>query len=405
MSSTCATPSNCESNGCGNSRNNDRSGKTAAEIKSDRSSANINKQKYQKDVCSKCPNKLDVKVGTNGRYCKTCFVKYCTDKMRKAMSKSNGVDLREEQRAVLAVKSSYKGSFSSMALLLLFNELQGEAKKFKCLIDEIVCVYDKKDMKKANLDSDFKDERLESIIQNLKNIEKFKVTYLKEESSDSSSRITANKSLITYLISKNSESSINYVLTGYTTTTIAGNILSQVTDGAGEHISYSSSSNEVVENFAFLKPFRDLSKNDLKNAVKVVSDLSDNLSNLSISPLNDQKLDPSMAISTSNVLKKELKMFLNDLDEEYPAQIFAVYRIGVKLIGDNTINDTVCKNCYRKTNYNYDSSAMTALDFCRKFDTNANFKVEDLLTETFTDNFENDGTFRNEESCYKCLNN
>ena len=72
------------------------------------------KQKFQKDLCSKCPKKLDVRVGTNGRYCFECYKLYCTQKMRKAMSKSSGVDMREEHTAVILVKSLE--SISSVSL-------------------------------------------------------------------------------------------------------------------------------------------------------------------------------------------------------------------------------------------------------------------------------------------------
>ena len=72
------------------------------------------KQKFQKDLCSKCDKKADIRVGTNGRYCFEHYLLYCTQKMRKAMSKSSGVDMREEHSAVILVKSLE--SVSSMSL-------------------------------------------------------------------------------------------------------------------------------------------------------------------------------------------------------------------------------------------------------------------------------------------------
>ena len=390
--------------------------------KQKRQAQKINKQKNATNICSKCENPVDVRVGTNGRYCAACFINYCCDKMRKAMSKSTGVDLRKEERSVLVTKPSEKRSLSSVALLLLFNEIQKSNKPFKCFIDKIICCVDSDE----NNNNEVKDEKLENLKNLLVNLKDIEISYVANQQF-ATSRISANKNLIQYVAKLDPK--INYVITGFTTTTIAGNILKDITDGAGEHISIDSSGLELVKSgvkddqdqLAFIKPFRDLSKTDLKNVIRIfaenkVKNQPENLQNCLenqqlVNPLDNQnKFRSPVNCSTSLVLARELKKFLYDLDDEYPAQIFAVYRIGNKLIGDHKskdpeFRDKSCQVCLRHINYEYESTAMVQMDFCQKFDTDINFSFDQLMSLEDSDSslgFRNQGKYLNDDVCYNC---
>lgn len=333
------------------------------------------------------------------------------------MSKSNGADLRDHEKAVLAIKpltGNSEFSVSSVCLLLLFNQLNGDVKKFKCQITEILV---------SVSTENFIDPMLENFVSNLEHLKNVPIRYLVNLQAKTNTRthVTGNHHVLDHVRDRQETAHVkHYVITGFTTTTIAGTILSNITDGVGEHISLDAIGHEIViqksQAISFLKPFRDLSKTDLLNLIKLEKfqkhAICQKIKALHSVPKSLEaavlRLNKPQNCSTSAVLAKELRNFLNDLDAEYPSQIFAVYRIGVKLVGDNQLlsveDEQFCVNCYRPKNYNYDSSALTALNFCQQFDKNKNFKVEDLLNENFeSEIFDPSGVYGTDKKlCFRC---
>ena len=168
------------------------------------------------------------------------------------MSKSSGVDMRGDdgESAVIMVKSLE--SVSSMSLLLLMNQFQDEPKPFKCAIKAIITYSDE-----ATRTS------IEKFTKNLKHLSEVPVVLVESEKKCT---ITSAKNVIEYL----NDSGITWALTGSCTSRIAGEILLHATDGAGEHISIDASAFEQPggSNARFVRPMRDLSRNEQVNVLK-----------------------------------------------------------------------------------------------------------------------------------------
>merc|ERR1712178_349986 len=84
--------------------------------------------------------------------------------------------------------------------------------------------------------------------------------------SDGKCVITSAKKVINYLDNKK----VTWALTGSCTSRIAGDILLHATDGAGEHISIDAAAFEQPgRSFTkFVRPMRDLSRNEQVNVLK-----------------------------------------------------------------------------------------------------------------------------------------
>lgn len=91
----------------------------------------------------------------------------------------------------------------------------------------------------------------------------------------------------------------------------------------------------------------------------------------------------SSSTNPNSVLSGELQNFLYDLDSEYPAQVFAVYRIGVKLVGSTQTTDKTCDSCLRPIEYDYESAADRASVVASKIDDCGDLRIEDLLNPEF----------------------
>lgn len=274
------------------------------------------------------------------------------------MSKSSGVDMRGDdgESAVIMVKSLE--SVSSMSLLLLMNQFQDEPKPFKCAIKAVITYSDE-----ATRTS------IEKFTKNLKHLSEVPVVLVESEKKCT---ITSAKNVIEYL----NDSGITWALTGSCTSRIAGEILLHATDGAGEHISIDASAFEQPggSNARFVRPMRDLSRNEQVNVLKTFTyDLPNIDSNTRTTSTNP-----------NSVLSGELQNFLYDLDSEYPAQVFAVYRIGVKLVGSIQQNEKhVCETCFRPVDYDYECMADRAAEVASMIDGDGEMRIEDLLDPNF----------------------
>ena len=107
---------------------------------------------------------------------------------------------------------------------------------------------------------------------------------------------------------------------------------------------------------------------------------------------NPQPKTPQEKISA------ELSNFILDLDKDYPAQAFAVYRTAVKLKPRNIEKEyTYCTNC-RKPSENHQSAATTAHDLSKIVDSSTDLKLEDLLKPNFSVSSFSAG----DNLCHKC---
>merc|ERR1711981_1220205 len=103
-------------------------------------------------------------------------------------------------------------------------------------------------------------------------------------------------------------------------------------------------------------------------------------------------------------LAEELQEFLYDLDSEYPAQVFAVYRIGAKLIGDirRDGGQSMCQKCRRPINYDYESAASRAMNAARMVDKQNSLTVESLLNSHELHENDESGHYQHDTYCYNC---
>jgi len=379
----------CDKNECGDgdgcARQKIRNKKLTKE---ERYQQNIEKQKLV-NVCSKCDLPVEIRVGTNGKYCYACYIVFCLGKMRTAMSKRSGVEIRDGHKAVICVKNSQ--SISSVSLLYLMNELLylADKSRFKATVVGIVSCGET-------------DPELQTLINSLENLKNIPLKYVPDSSDTSGKqRITSNKSLVNYLGSTSEfGDSIEWAVIGSCTSRIAGDILSNVTDGSGEHISLDSAACESVNGVNFIKSMRDLTRNEQINVLRRFNHpMPQNITGSTTGTTNP-----------SSVLSGELQNFLYDLDSEYPAQVFAVYRIGAKMIGSTRLDDTSCSVCFRPINYDYDSQALRAAECAKTIDSSGDLTVESLL-ELASDLDSYDGRYSaphgNSQSltqplCHKC---
>jgi len=349
----------CDKNDCDSGRSCDRPKLRNRKLtKEERYQQNIEKQKLV-NVCSKCDLPVQIRVGTNGKYCYACYVTFCLGKMRTAMSKRSAVEVRDGHRAVICVKNS--SSISSVSLLYLMNELLylKDKSRFKASVVGIVCCGQP-------------DAGLESLLKSLENLRNVPLRYVTSAQQNcGKDRVTSNSSLVEYLSDSNSlDGNIDWALIGSCTSRIAGDILANVTDGSGEHISLDSAACETVKGVNFVKCMRDLTRNEQINVLKRFNHpLPKNVTGSTTGTT-----DPS------SVLSGELQDFLYDLDSEYPAQVFAVYRIGAKMIGSTRQDDRTCSSCFRPISYDYESQALRAAECAKRIDGDDELTVESLLS-------------------------
>ena len=132
------------------------------------------------------------------------------------------------------------------------NQFQQELKPFKCKIESIL-TYSNEETRAA----------IEKFVQNLTHLKSIPVELVE---SDGKCVITSAKKVINYLDNKK----VTWALTGSCTSRIAGDILLHATDGAGEHISIDAAAFEQPgRSFTkFVRPMRDLSRNEQVNVLK-----------------------------------------------------------------------------------------------------------------------------------------
>nr|CAB3234558.1 cytoplasmic tRNA 2-thiolation protein 2-like [Phallusia mammillata] len=297
------------------------------------------------NVCAKCEEKAIIVIGTNGTFCRECFLKYFSHKFRASMGKNPVV--RHGDQVLLA----YSGGINSSALLHLIQEGSSPNAVRKLKFQTGVIFIDERSVVSDN-NSDHYVEEIKQILSScgfphyivkLEDVYDFgdidesfqdcsgdgnsneeKLSKLLESAKTLSSKMELISRLRTCLLSLKARAlRYDHVFLGETCSRIAVNILSNVALGRGVHIpqdSGFSNSNQIGEKGVnILRPLRDISSKEV-----VVYNMVSKVQTVFIPNL-------STAQKPMCSIQRLTEDFMKNLVAGYPATETTVYRTSNKL--------------------------------------------------------------------------
>ncbi|CAH1779839.1 unnamed protein product [Owenia fusiformis] len=339
-------------------------------------------------VCMKCQNLAVVVIRVNDAFCRECFLKYCTHKFRSAFGKSK---LIRDGDAVLVAVS---GGQATTALVHLIQEgLSCRAQKklrfnpTLVYIDEGAVINESREERLkvcSKMAALFKATSFPFHIIPFEKVMKESLRYDSDSSLagymesltlenslanqlrdllDSTSSLTAKENLQSILrrrllISLAEKLSISKVMTGETSTHLASQLLSSISQGRGKHVSdemsFSDGRNQAV---MFVRPLREFSSKETALYNRMMS----------LEPCIQPTLTTKTGLGSS--IDRLTQSFVATLQAGFPSTVSTIFRTGEKLSSelDKNKEDDFCIMCQSVLDTDTpESSALSATLFSQK---------------------------------------
>nr|XP_039262764.1 cytoplasmic tRNA 2-thiolation protein 2-like [Styela clava] len=292
--------------------------------------------------CVKCEEgKAIILVGTNGSFCKECFLKYFTHKFRAALGKHPVV--RYDDKVAVAFSGGLNSSAMLHVLLESLSPLSFKRLKFHpgiVFVDETVLLPEEKNyeiylneiesiMKASGLPYHIvKLEEILSIIDDtvIENNDDTAQTCNLRELFDSIKSITSKQELLyrlrcKLLTYKAKELGYQHIFLGETSSRLAINILSNIAQGQGAHLSLDTgfTDNGRYLGINLLRPLRDIGAKEIAVYTNINKIQSVFLPNF------------STKVPATSSIQRLTEDFIVSLTSDFPATETTVYRTSNKL--------------------------------------------------------------------------
>lgn len=342
--------------------------------------------------CKKCEEKSVVLLQKKDPFCKSCFFEYSNHKFRSTIGKSKKI--KHGEKVLLACSGGRK---SSALLHMTRQTLKSASLKQISFLPGILFVDDSfitSDLSKdahsdvCSIIEDLKSSEYVVWYSSLEMVYKINTEETLYSSSDVflsgnfpfnhelqsklqenfktvplSSKIDLLKHLRLLLITEISkQAGYDYVFVGDTADSLAVELLSDIAIGRGSQICSDTSFYDTRYKVPVIRPLREFSSKEVtlynhlhKTSYKVLPDL------LTKTPFN-------------SCIQRVTEAFLSNLQENFPATIFTVFRTGSKLSRNNVLLDArtciICKSQLDNTNPDL-CSALEALKLSEKISTSS----------------------------------